>query len=501
VETEGLEDSPEQEERQMRKKKVRDDKGAVIEVPEDDPRAEIVERSVGVEVLDREEERKAVRDGEIERAETIRALCEMNRLPSTKADEFIRSGESVAVITRGILKERESKGSLGPASEALDALSEKDRRQWSFIRAMRLGAGIAAREKGDDADDDFRRVKFDGLEADVHRELAKELPANTERRGGILIPMDLRSREERLEAAFQKRTMAAKTATLGAESVFDRPGEFIELLRSNAAVAQMGARFLTGLSGPVGFVKQTGGITVYWVGESPGADVTDSDLTLGIVTMAPKTLQASSGYTRQLLMQSSVEVEAMTRTEFAEAHSRAIDKAALHGKGAAGEPLGIYLSPGVGSQAFGGPPTWDLAVDTITKVAVANAMRGSLGWITTPGLAGKMKKTPEHATMFGASWLWRGPLEMGSVADYPATSTTQASSTMSTNEETGGTSHAIVFGNWAEVLFGLYNSMEIVVDPYRLKKRGIIEVTSFQMADLILRHGESFAKGTGAATA
>jgi hypothetical protein len=36
------------------------------------------------------------------------------------------------------------------------------------------------------------------------------------------------------------------------------------------------------------------------------------------------------------------------------------------------------------------------------------------------------------------------------------------------------------------------------VDPYRLKKQGLIEVTSFQMLDILVRRGESFCKSTGA---
>ena len=86
------------------------------------------------------------------------------------------------------------------------------------------------------------------------------------------------------------------------------------------------------------------------------------------------------------------------------------------------------------------------------------------------------------------------------MANYPAVATTQLSSLMSGSEETGGTSHGLIFGNWAEVLFGLFNTMELIVDPFALKKRGVIEVTSFQMADLILRHGQSFCKATGATT-
>lgn len=498
VETEGLDEPAPEEEREMKKKWVVGDDGNKRQVPDTDPRPAVEapeERTV--EVLDVEAERKQLREAEVERAETIRALCQMNKLESAQADEFIRSGASVPQVTREILKliETGKGGSATPSSESLDGLSAKDRKRWSFLRALRLGAGIMSRERQDDTDDDFRKVKFDGVEAEVHRKLAKDLPANTTRKGGILIPMDMRTEAER-EQAFYRRTLQSNVAGKGAETIFDSPGEFIELLRSSAMCARMGARFLTGLTGPIGFVKQTGGVTVLWVGENV-SDVAASDMAFGIVTMAQKTLQGTSGYTRQALLQSSLELDAMSRVEFAEAHSRAIDKAAIHGLGAAGQPVGIYVAPDVNAFPFAGVPTFDKMINAETEVAKDNAIRGSLGWMTTPGVAGLLMRTLV-ATAAGSDMVWTGPFEEGRAANYPAVSTTQVSATMLGSAETGGTEQGMIFGNWAEVLFGLFNTMELVVDPFSQKKKGVIEVTSFQMADLILRHGESFVKVTGA---
>ena len=52
--------------------------------------------------------------------------------------------------------------------------------------------------------------------------------------------------------------------------------------------------------------------------------------------------------------------------------------------------------------------------------------------------------------------------------------------------------HAIVFGHWAQLLIGEWGAMEIIVDPFRLKKQGMIEITSFQMADVDKRYAQSF---------
>jgi hypothetical protein len=42
-------------------------------------------------------------------------------------------------------------------------------------------------------------------------------------------------------------------------------------------------------------------------------------------------------------------------------------------------------------------------------------------------------------------------------------------------------------------MIGEWGVIEIIVDPYRLKKQGVIEVTSFVMVDVAVRHPVAFA--------
>lgn len=66
---------------------------------------------------------------------------------------------------------------------------------------------------------------------------------------------------------------------------------------------------------------------------------------------------------------------------------------------------------------------------------------------------------------------------------------------MSGSFDGGGTSQALLFGNWSDLLIGLFGAMEFVVDPYSKKAKNIVEVATFQMGDVLPRHGQSFAKG------
>ncbi len=469
-------------------KKVRNEKGEVVLVPDNDPREAVVD------VVREDAATLAARNAEVDE---ILSFCESNGIEGAEARGWVREGLTAGEVARLVVNKRKTKGDVQPAAEKIAAaMKPRDRRSYSYVRAIRLGAGLVAREKGDNQEQ-FARQKFDGLEAEVHQELEAERKAwGMDYRGGILVPLDLRTPEERA-AQYATRTLDSKTVTKGTETVYEQPGEMIELLRNQAVIGRLGARFLGGLSGPVAFTKQTGGLTVYWVGENPAADVTSSDVAFGLVNLAPKTMQATTAYSRQLLVQSSVDIEAMIREEFSQAHALKLDKSGFYGLGAAGEPTGIYKAPDVKVRAAGGAPDLADIMDLVIQIAEANALLGNLGWAMTPGLAGKLRQTLEFSAA-GAQAIWTGTMLEGQVVGYRAIASNQLSKTMTGSEETGGSEHGAIFANWSDMIVGLFASMELIVDPYAQKKRGLIEVTSFQMADLILRHGESFGKFTGA---
>jgi hypothetical protein len=49
-----------------------------------------------------------------------------------------------------------------------------------------------------------------------------------------------------------------------------------------------------------------------------------------------------------------------------------------------------------------------------------------------------------------------------------------------------------VFGNWADLILAEWAGIDVVVDPYSLKKQGQIEVTITLWTDIGVRHAGSF---------
>jgi HK97 family phage major capsid protein len=393
---------------------------------------------------------------------------------AARAAEFIRSGKSADEVGRILLADRASPApaDLTPPVE----LSPKEQRNYSVLAALRGALAIA----------EGRGSEFSGLERDVHDELDRNAPKEYKRMGGVFVPM------------FTGKRAALDSATSGAASqlVFTEQREFIDLLRNLMVTTRLGATFLPGLVGPVGFPRQNGAASASWVAENPVSDVAESNLTVDLVTLSPKTIQATTAYTRQLLAQTSINVENLVRTDLATVHALKWDQTAIHGAGTATEPAGLYSIAGVNSHAVGGVPSLADIVDMMTEVAKDNAFFGNLGWVTTPGMAGKLMQTLVAASA-GSDMLWTGTYEDGRLGGYRASASNQISAVLGA----GTNEHGILFGNWSDLMIGTWGGFEVIVDPYSQKKRGVIEVTTFQMADIDVRHPESFVKGTGATIA
>ena len=56
----------------------------------------------------------------------------------------------------------------------------------------------------------------------------------------------------------------------------------------------------------------------------------------------------------------------------------------------------------------------------------------------------------------------------------------------------------MIFGSWDQVIVGQFGAgFEMITDPFKYKLQGLIEIATFEMADVLLRHPEAFTKATG----
>lgn len=419
-----------------------------------------------------------------------------------RAAKAVDDGISVDAFRQAVLDERygrtveEVNPDTPPAGKHAVTLTGKEAKRYSVSRAILAAAGI--RDRKAKADPSF--------ETDIHEEIAGRLgepvkgdfyvPANlqvdpvaAEVRERIMEALPLQIRRYFEQNAGARAALDTATATKGQELKFIEPGSFIELLRNRMMVKALGARVLTGLQSDVAFPRQTGAGSFSWVPESPTADVATSNLLLDRLTLSPKIGQSNTSYSRKLLVQSIPSIDMLVREDLAAINALGVDLAAINGPGTT-TPTGILNTAGIGSVtlgANGGNVTYDFMVDLETQIAVANADLGAMAYLTTPQQRGKLKKVAQISASTGIP-VWF----QNEVNGYAAAASNQVPSNL-----TKGTStticHAIILGNWLEVLIGQWGELEIIADPYSLKKRGDIEVTTFLMVDVGLRHPASFA--------
>ena len=323
------------------------------------------------------------------------------------------------------------------------------------------------------------------------------MPSSYKRHGGIFLPYA--TKKERSSA------LGTTIATQGKEAVFTQPGQVIDVLRNALVTAKLGATVYVGLDAPLGLPRQDTDIVARWVAEDGTSDVAESEFATSLVTLTPKTLQATTATTRQLLELAvkNFETQARIVNSMAYASQKAIDSAALFGTGVSPIPMGIWNATGVNTVAFGAatgvvptaPSAYKHLVEMIAAVANANVPFNKPGFVTNAMLAGLLMSTLEF-DVNGASKIWNGSILDGTVAGMPAYSSQQILG----NLGTGTNCQGLIFGSWDQLLIGIFgNGYEVIVDPYSLKKRGIIELTSFNMADVKLSHAAAFCIGTGIA--
>ena len=416
---------------------------------------------------------------ETKRVQAVSALARTHRMVE-KAEAWITSGRSVENIQTEILdllKSRSHPTGQPPAEDPHVSLTEGDSKKYSMVRAIRFLCGAGGGFGKEDA----------GFEVEVSREIARKLGRDPQ---GLFLPTSLRLDARPLppELLAQSRALTT-TAGAGGQFVFTEAGTFIELLRNALTVRALGATVLSDLVGPVLFPNQLTAGTLTWTAQNPGSDVADSDLTTGSVPLSPKSAQSSTAYSRQLLAQSSIDVEALVRQDLVAVNAQGIDRAAIQGPGTL-QPTGILATTGIGLVEIGtdgGYPTYAFLVDLETKLFIANARITTPGLLTTPGIRGYLKKTPKVANF--PDYIWRDGSE--EVLSYRSLVSNNVPSTLTKGSKTD--CHAIILGNWSDLIIGEWGVVEIIVDPYRLKKQAVIEVTSFIMADVAVRYPVAFA--------
>ena len=425
-----------------------------------------------------EVEREKVRQDERQRIENIYSLCRQFNIEDSERENMIRSNETIENIRSHVL-DLLGKRSVSPVGVASREISEDigltaaERSNFNLVRA--LNAALTG---------DWSKA---GFEREVSQTLAKRSGRETT---GFFMPSDVTMQRDTTPGYFVGQP--TQGGNLVATDL--RSGSFIDLLRAKAMVTRMGATVISGLVGNVEIPRQTGASTTYWLAEK--GDPTESNATFDKVSLKPKTIGALSSVSRNLLLQSSMNVEAFVRNELAVSLALGIDLAALCGTGTNNQPTGIANMSGictVEGGTNGGSLTFDKLIDMETQVATANADVTNMYYLCNAATIGFLKKIKNTS----GDYIWKPITEAvrngfpGEVNGYAVGRSNQVRSGL--EKGTSNNCHEIYFGNWADLLIGEWGFLEIDVNRYGdAWKSGGVEIRALQTIDIAVRHPKSF---------
>jgi HK97 family phage major capsid protein len=322
--------------------------------------------------------------------------------------------------------------------------------------------------------------RLDGFEQEVHEELSSLNRARTP--VGKLVPIQALSTLKRdLSVAGYPQVVQT---TVG--------DQIIPFLRAKTICGRLGATIIDGLTGGnIRLPRAIVGGTASWLPETGGG--TDADQNLDSFVISPKRISGSTVMSRQLVYQSSPDIEDFVANDIATAIGVAVDNAVINGSGTAPQPLGILHYPVNASGSytyasrsanvtFGGPASWPnvLAFEKILEQGLITN-DGSFGWAVDPTVRDKWQQT---AKLTGyPTFLWENSDDddtFGRVNGRRAISSTQLPAGQ------------VVFGKWSEMLICTWVGLEILVDPFSLATTAEIRVRASLLADIQFRYPLAF---------
>lgn len=342
-----------------------------------------------------------------------------------------------------------------PMADTDVGLSKKEIRQFSVTRAI-----AALMNPGDRKLREAAAFEFEASEAAAQRYGRSAQ--------GIMVPTDV------LGVWVKRDLNTSDDNEIVATNLM--AGSFIDVLRNSASVMAAGARMMPGLVGNVAIPKKATASAGGWISTEGGAS-SESEPTFSQVTMTPRTVGAYTDMTRQAILQSTPAIEALVRDDLTQALALAIDKGALEGSGASGQPTGILNTVGVNKPTSfaAAVPTFAEMVALETALAEDNALLGNLAYITDAATYGglKTKSKDSGSGMF--------VLEGGEANGYRVIRSQQA------------TAGNVYFGNFSDLLIGMWGGLDLTVDPYTASSSGTVRIVALQSVDVAVRHAVSFA--------
>ena len=223
--------------------------------------------------------------------------------------------------------------------------------------------------------------------------------------------------------------------------------------------------------------KHATGTSSGWVAE--GGALTGSDMTFDSVTLSPKHAGGITEMSRQLIQQSSPDIERLIRDDLSFVLAQAIDSALIKG-GGANEPTGVLATPGIQTANLA-TLSWANVLAMLQKLDLVNASAANI--VASTKVKAKLMGTLKASGVAG--YLMEG----GRMADLPVYFSNQVA------EKTGTPNTGkLIAGDWSQVMLGIWSEIDLLVNPFdsTAYARGGVLVRAMATVDIAVRQPTAF---------
>jgi len=299
---------------------------------------------------------------------------------------------------------------------------------------------------------------------------------------GVNIPVDF-FQVTRRNRQLQFRDVQATGSTTGAKYVPTETMSFIDALRNDIVMMNMGATMLTGLTANLKFPRKTAGTASAAATEN--ATATETTPTVDSVDLSPNRITAFTDVSNQVSLQANDDILALTENDLYQATLQELQRQLIHGAGSGGEMVGLLGISGIGSVGTA-TVTYAVIQNIIDAVAAANGMvAGNEGWLTNSFMRKTLKQKEEIANSGFKIWA-----NDNTIDGYPVWMTNSVSRTLG-----GGTNaSALIYGgDWSQFIIAQFGSINLMRNSMTKAKEALTEVIVHSWWDCDARQPAAFA--------
>lgn len=338
---------------------------------------------------------------------------------------------------------------------------QRDLRKFSLVRGLRLMS---------------QGKPLDGIEAEVHQEAEKDARSNGVQLEGFGVPAFINQRGQ---------TVTGQTTAPGDQGGVSVPTELnglIEAIWAKSFLNEVGARRLTGLQGNQDFLVQDTVPTIQELTEIEEMD--EDEIKMSKFTMAPNRRGTSIPFSKQLLLQTSLDVESLILDNIRKGLDYKLNAEAII-------KILAAITSGNGNLLElgdnGDRPTYDDIVALEGLLDGVDTNFGSLAYLTNAKVKSILKRTQIFTGTSGEP-VWKDNQLNG----YKAVTSNIVPSNL-VKGTSGAVCSAVVYGDFSHLYLGMWGGADFVVDPLTRAKKGEIIITANMFWDIEVARAKSFA--------